>query len=231
MQESELKNLQEKLNIADAATHLYIEKNGDFTLHDIARRADITVSELFNYFSGKDEIIYFYYSSLIVRYRLMIDEIEDFDTFTLSEKLSNFAYTSFDLLKERETFVDETFRAYILHSCKRTNYEQEIENLFSDFFKHDSGKAASSEIFINDCSMRLIGKKYLHLINFWLKDESEDKEVTVELTDKVTALIQEAFYTSLADRSFDLAKFLFSNDVLSKQAPLWERITSSFDIK
>lgn len=231
MEESEMKYLQEKLHIADAMTQLYVEKNGSFTLHDIARRIDITVSELFNYFSDKEEIIYFYYSSLIIRYRLMIDEIEDFDTFTLSEKLSNFAYTSFDLLKEREAFVDKTFRPYILRSCRNTKYEQKIERLFSDFFKHDSGKAASSEIFINDCSMRLIRKKYLYLIDFWLQDESEDKEVAIELTDKVTGLIQEALYTSVADRSFDLAKFLFSNDVLSKQVPLWDRITSSFDIK
>jgi AcrR family transcriptional regulator len=231
MEEAEMKYLQEKLVITDAATQLYVEKNGSFTLHDVARRADITVSELFNYFSDKHEIIYFYYSSLIIRYRLMIDEIEDFNTFTLSEKLSNFAYTSFDLLKEREAFVENTFRAYILHSCKRTEYEREIETLFSDFFSRDSGKAASSELLVNDCSMRLIRKKYLYLINFWLNDESEDKEVTVELTDKVTGLIQEALYTSVADRSFDLAKFLFSNDVLSKQIPLWKKITSSFDLK
>lgn len=231
MEEAEIKQLQNKLEIADAVSRLYVKKQGDFTLHEVAAASGITVSEIFNYFESKDDIIYFFYSSLITRYRLMIDEIEDFGSYTLSEKLSNFVYTCFDMMDEREEFVQQTFRRYILHSCKKTTYEHKIEELFADFFKHDEGAAASSEAMISDCSLRLFQKKYLQLVNFWLNDESEDKEVTIELTDKVTGLIQEAMYTSVIDRSFDLAKFLFSNDILSQQIPLWKKITSSFEIK
>lgn len=231
MQNLNIEELQQKLEIADAATQLYVEKNGSFTLHDVANRADITVSELFNYFDDKHAIIYFFYTSLVIRYRLMIDEIEDFETFTLSEKLSNFAYATFDLMDEREQFVEQTFCPYILRTCKRTEYEKNIETLLSDFIKNDSGKSASSDFITNDCSMRLIGKKYLHLVDFWINDKSEGKEVTMELTDKVTGLIQEALYTSVIDRSFDLAKFLFSNDILTRNNTIWQKINSTFEIK
>ncbi len=230
MEDEEIQHLQNKLEIADATSQIYIKQQGSFTLHDVARTTGLTVSEIFNYFDSKDDIIYFFYSSLITRYRLMIDEIEGFGDYTLSEKLSNFAYTCFDMLEEREAFVRQTFRPYILHSCKKTEYEQKIEHLFADFIKHDSGKAASTEVLINDCSLRLFQKKYLHLVNFWLNDESEGKEVTIELTDKVTGLLQEAMYTSVIDRSFDLAKFLFSNDIMSQQVPFWKKFTSSFEI-
>lgn len=231
MEDLNIEELQIKLKIADAATQLYVEKDSNFTLHDVAKRADFTVAELFNYFPDKHSIIYFFYSSLITRYRLMVEEIEDFDSFTLSEKLSNFAYASFDLLKERKAFVEKTFGSYIMHSCKKTEYEEKIEQLLSNFVKQDSGKAASTDSLINDCSLRLIRKKYLHLVDFWLHDDSEDKEVTMELTDKVTGLIQEALYTSVIDRSFDLAKFLFSNDMLARRNPLWDKLTSTFEIK
>lgn len=231
MEDSELNELRAKLEIADAVTKLYVEKGGSFTMHDVAKRTGASVGELFSYFADKEEIIYFYYASLITRYRMMIEEIDDFETFTLSEKLSNFAYTSFDLMQEREEFVQQTFRSYIMHSCLQTDYEQEVEALLYDFFRDDRGKTASSDLLITDCSMRLIRKKYLHLVDFWLKDESEDKEVSVELTDKVTGLMEEALYTSVVDRSFDLAKFLFANDVIATKVPLWKKISSSFEIR
>lgn len=231
MNDTDLQALQNKLKIADAATKIYLEKKEGFTLHDVAKRANITVAEIFNYFKDKHEILYFYYESMVIRYRLMIEEIEDFDSYTLSEKLSNFAYASFDLMSEREEFVRQTFDAYILHSCTKTDYEKQIEGLLTDFIKNDAGKAASSDVVVNDCSLRLIRKKYLHLIDYWLYDESEGKEVTMELVDKVTGLIQEALYTSVIDRSFDLAKFLFSNDLSTRRNKLWKKISSTFEIR
>lgn len=231
MEESAYNNLESKIQIAEAAARLYVKNNGSFTMHDIARATDLTVSEVLRLFADKESIVYFYYHSLLIRYRMMIGEIEGFAEFTLSEKLSNFAYTSFDMLEEHEAFVEQTFRAYILHSCRTSDFEEEIESLFRDFFEHDPGKAASTDLFINDCSMRLIRRKYLHLLDFWLRDDSEGKEVTLELTDKVTGLIEEALYTSVIDRSFDLAKFLYANDVLSKKVPLWDRLTNSFEIR
>lgn len=231
MENLNIKELQRKLEIADAATQLYTQKGDSFTLHDVAKKAEITVSEIFNYFDDKNDIIYFFYTSLVIRYRLMVEEIEDFDSFTLSEKISNFAYASFDLMEEREVFVKKTFRPYILCTCKQTEYQKKIESLLSDFLANDSGKAASSDIIVNDCSLRLVAKKYLHLVDFWLHDESEGKEVTMELTDKVTGLIQEALYTSVFDRSFDLAKFLFSNVILKQRSKFWDNLTSTFEIK
>lgn len=231
MKDPDLQTLQAKLTIADAATKIYLKKKENFTLHDVAKRADITVAEIFNHFKDKYEILYFYYESFVIRYRLMIDEIEDFESYTLSEKLSNFAYASFDLMAEREEFVRQTYDAYILHSCKKTEYEEQIEELLADFIKNDPGKAASSDVVVNDCSLRLIRKKYLHLIDFWLYDESEGKEVTMELVDKVTGLIQEALYTSVIDRSFDLAKFLFSNDLSARRNKFWDKVSSTFEIR
>jgi AcrR family transcriptional regulator len=231
MNDKELKRFKIKLSIADAAARLYVEQNGSFSLHQVARETDLNVGAIFEFFDDQQEIIYFYYASLVKRYRLMIEEIEGFEGFTLSEKLSNFAYASFDMMAERETFVKQTFKHYILCSCKQTAYEEQIEHLLKEFFENDPGRSASSDMMINQCSLRLVRKKYLHLVRFWLNDNSEGKQMSMELTDKVTGLIEEALYTSVVDRSFDLAKFLFSNETISRHVPLWDKITSSFEIK
>jgi AcrR family transcriptional regulator len=230
MNNSEFEHFKVKLAIADAAAELYVRHNGSFNLHQVAREVDLKVGDIFEYFDNRTDIIHFFYASIVKRYRLMIEDIEGFEEFTLSEKLSNFAYTSFDILADQEAFVDATFGRYILYSCKKTAYENEIENLLADFFENDGGRSASSDLAINQCSLRLFRKKYLHLIKFWLNDESEDKQVSVELTDKITGLIEEAFYTSVIDRSLDIAKFLFSNGTISQHIPLWDKIKSSFEI-
>lgn len=231
MNENEFKEFEIKFAIADAAARLYVEHNGSFSIHQVAKEMDLNVGTIFEFFSDQQEIIYFFYSSLVKRYRLMIEEIEAFGEFSLSEKLSNFAYASFDMMAEHEKFVDQTFNHYILCSCKTTAYEEQVEALLKGFIEDDSGRSASSSIMVNRCSLRLIRKKYLHLVKFWLNDTSENKQVTTELTDKVTGLIEEALYTSMFDRSFDLAKFLFSNNTISDHVPLWDKVASSFEIK
>ena len=231
MTEAEIKELQNKIQIADAATQAYVANDSSFTFHDVAQRTDLSVGEVFSYFDSKQDILDFYYASLVIRYRIMIDEIEGFEEFTLSEKLSNFAYASFDLMREREEFIAKTFRSHVLRRCKKTEYDEKIEDLLRDFIESDSGRAASSDVVLNYIGLGILRKKYLSLVSFWLNDESEDKEVTTELIDKVTGLIQELLYTSVVDRAIDLAKFIYSNDVLSQQFPLWRRIQNSFEIR
>src|SRR5699024_6708789 len=86
-----------KFAIAESATDLYVEAEGQFYIRDVAKAAEIDPGEVFDYFPNKQAILQYYYTMLVYRYRMMIEEIEQFDSYTLSEKFSNFAYTSFDM--------------------------------------------------------------------------------------------------------------------------------------
>ena len=231
MQQPDLEELQKKLDITDAAIQLYVAQDGVFNLHQVARKTEQTVEAIFDLFPDKESILHFFYTSLVIRYRLMTSEIEDFDSYTLSEKLSNFAYASFDMLKERQAFVEATFGPMILYSCTKTDYEDRIEQLLVHFFKNDSKAASSSSLFLNRYFFTFIKQKYLWLVAFWLKDNSPDKAKSMELTDKAAGLIQEMMYTSVIDRSIDLAKFAYANKPACTQLPLWDKITSTFEIR
>src|SRR5690606_4589826 len=112
-------------------------------------------------------------------------------SYSLSEKFSNFAYTSFDMLDEKEAFVEKTFQKLILQSYSKTDFELEIENLLREFLKDDVRLSASSSIVLNTCFYSFLRVKYLELIRFRLSDTSEGRELTMELTDKLTTLLQE----------------------------------------
>jgi AcrR family transcriptional regulator len=224
--------IETKFALADAATDLYMENEGDFRIKDIAQAADIEPGEVFDYFPNKDAVLQFYYASIIFRYRLMLDEIDAFDSYTLSEKFSNFAYTSFDMLAEKRSFVEATFGRLILRSYAKTDFEKEIEQLIEQFLDEDPRLSASSEMVKNDYFYTFLRMKYLGLVRFWISDESEGHELTMELTDKLTNFLQELMYNSIADQGFELGKFLYSNKkAFLNNIPVVKQIFSTIEIR
>lgn len=203
--------LETKILISEQAVEQYIRQNGSFTLKSIARELDMTVGEIFNYFPDKRSILQFHYASLVFRYRAMVDEITDFESYMLGEKLSNFAYTSFDMLEERKPFVDATFQKLIVCSPEKTEYEKEIEKLLEEFIANDALVSTTSDAFSNRYLYSFFRCQYFGLIRFWLNDRSEGHVLTMELTDKLTGFVQEVMYSAILDRGLDIVKFVVSN--------------------
>lgn len=221
-----------KYRIADAATDLYIEGDGAFTIKETAKKLDLDPADIFDYFANKQAILEFYYASLVIRYELMIDEIEAFDSYTISEKLSNFIFTSFDMLEEKKEFVDATFESMIFCSFSKTDFENEVERLTEQFLQEDDNLAISTTMFLNHYLYSFLRRKYLELVRFWLNDNSEDHELTMELTDKLTSFLEELLYNTVFDKGFDLAKFIYSNrKVCLQNIPVVKEILSKVEIR
>lgn len=221
-----------KYQIADAATDLYIEGDGEFFIKDVADKVDIDPAEVFNYFPNKQAILQFYYAALVVQYEMMVDEIDDFSSYTLSEKFSNFAYASFDMLSEKQAFVEATFEKLVLRNYTKTDFEKEIERLIGQFLEEDQRLSMSSTVVLNSYFYTFLRRQYLELVRFWLNDSSEDKELTMELVDKLTNILQELMYNAMLDKGVDLAKFIASNkEEFFKNIPIVKQICSKIEIR
>lgn len=221
-----------KYQIADIASDLYVAGDGDFTLKAVASELELTVGEIFNYFPNKKAILEFYYASFVIRYELMIEEIEGFEGYSLSEKFSNFAFASFDMLQEKKAFVNRTFEDLVIYSYSKTAFEKEVERLSRKFLQSDPRLADSSILILNDCYYSFLRRVYLRLVQFWLNDESEQQEMTMELTDKLTSLMEEVMYNRVLDKGFDLGKFIYSNqEAFLDQIPFVNRIFSKIEIR
>lgn len=221
-----------KFAMADVATDLYIQGDGRFYIKDIAKEVDITPAEVFNYFPNKKSILEFYYASLIIRYEMMINEIDGFNSYTLSEKLSNFAFTSFDMLQEKETFVEATLSDYVLNSFTKTDFEKELERIIKQFLQNDDHISISSTLVLNSYSYAFLRRQFLELLRFWINDTSEDKELSMELTDKATAVLEELMYNPVIDKSFDLAKFIHANrKAFINNIPIVKQLCSKIEIR
>jgi len=204
-----------KIELTEAAVDLYIEEK--FTIPNLASKTGKTASEIYSLFPNKNAILKFYYPSLIVRYQAMISEIDDFDSYSISEKLSNFAFTLFDMMDERREFVEDTFDKYVWTCSSKSEFQKLIKSLFKDFFTSDGKIATSAGFFMGDLFYSSLKIQFLSLIKFWLDDNSEGRERTFALTDKITGFIEELIYSKIVDKGFDLAKYSMSAFGFNKQ--------------
>lgn len=209
--------INSKLEITESAIQLYMD--GNFTISNLVDKTGKTASDIYNLFPNKKSILSFYYTGLIYQYRAMIVEIGDFDSYTVSEKLSNFIYTTFDMMNEKRVFVEDTYNEYIFRKSE-SKFQEEVKELFEEFISDDPDIAVSAAFFIGDYFYSFLAKEYTHILKFWTKDNSEGYERSMALTDKLTAFVEELIYNKIIDKGFDLAKYLVNHAGLGNNIPI-----------
>ena len=198
--------LAQKQKIVSAAIALYIDDRANFTIANIARKTRIKKVEIYNFFNSRSAILKYYYPLCVERYRIMTADIDDFAIWSLEEKLANFAYALFDMLQEEREFVEEHFDEAIVHGSATSRFEHDVGALLNEFIGEDctTGWLAS-----------FLAREYVHLIGFWLADESSDAQRTMALVDKGASFVGEAVHSSaLLHKGIDLTKYLVANDIV-----------------
>lgn len=223
-----VEQINDKIDLCEAAIDIKLA-NQEFTLAQLTEATGKSASEIYSLFSNKKAILEFYYPSLVIRYSAMIEEIEEFESYTISEKISNFIFTLFDMMDERMEFVENSFEEMVFQKGYNSEFHTEVTTLFKHFFTTDGRIAVSAGFVMNDFFYEFVAKEYLHIVKFWLNDESDSKERTFALTDKLTGFVEELVYNKIVDKGFDLAKYLINHAEFAKKIPLFgEWISSLF---
>lgn len=209
--------INSKLQVTEAAVQLY--QNDRYTMSNLVDETGLTASEIYSLFPNKRAILEFFYEGIVIRYRAMISEIDDFGSYTVSEKLSNFVFTSFDMMEEHRAFVESTYDAMVFRR-DRSNFRSAVQELFRDFITEDADVAVSASFFMGDFFYSFLAKEYTHILKFWLKDKSAGSERSMALTDKLTGFVEEVLYNKIADKGFDLAKYLYNHAGLGRDIPV-----------
>ncbi len=210
--------INKKIDITWAAVEIY-ENKGRVSIPDLVNKTKISATEIYHLFPNKKAILEYYYPALVFQYWAMIDEIEDFENYAISEKFSNFIYTMFDLMSEKMSFVEDTFDKYVLRKGSNSEFHAEATSLFKEFLTTDGNIAVSAGFFMGDFYYKTLTTQYLFLIKYWLNDSSDNKERTLALADKLSSLFEEIVYNKAIDKGFDLVKFIFGNNSFEDWLP------------
>jgi hypothetical protein len=206
------KNIQFKTKIAECGARRYVQ-NSRFTYRSLAFELSVDETEISKHFSSRSSLLRYFYESRILLHQEQIDQIDDYATFSLGEKLSNLFLTLFDLFDEHREFVQLTYDEFTIKhpdSCFKKLFLKEIEQIFSS----DNRIAASSGVFINQRIYLFMFYSFNTILKSCFCDDTKNHEHCMALTDKLCSFVEELFYTQVLDKGFDLGKFLIYNSPL-----------------
>ena len=217
--------INKKIEITWAAVDIYQEKK-KVSIPDLVNKTNISATEIYQLFPNKQAILAYYYPALVLQYWAMIEEIEDFESYAIGEKFSNFIYTIFDMMGEKEAFVTDTFNKYVFKKGSKSKFHEETTTLFKEFLTTDGNIAVSAGFFMGDIFYKTLSSQFLFLIQYWLKDSSKDKDRTLALADKLSSFFEEIVYNKTIDKGFDLLKFIVGNNDIESWIPKFDSCSS-----
>lgn len=191
------------------AIDLYLEDKKSYNMRNLAVKMEMEPAEVYKHFPTKEAILKAFYTDVVKQYKQMTTEIDDFHTYSLAEKMQNFAYASFDMFTEEREFFNQTFDRLVLKDGIKQGMGKQVRAMLKDWISEDERIADSAQPFIGDFTYDFLTREYFHLLHFWKTDDSEDAERTVALTDKLTTLLEELFYSKVVDKSIDTFKYVF----------------------
>ncbi|MFU8813310.1 MAG: hypothetical protein ACNA78_10110 [Balneolaceae bacterium] len=214
---------KKKIRIASAGVDKYL-KNPRFSIASLAEELQMDAGEIYDLFPNRRQLLLYYYEDCMRQVRESTTAIPDYASFSLAEKLSHVALTLIDLFNDKRAFVALTYKEMIACKRTRTTFAKEAIAEIESILTSDQKQSAISSFLSSQTVTTKIFYTHLHgLIAFWLKDESENDQKTMELVDKWCAFVQEAAYSSIIDRGFELAKFAYQQLPSCKSSPIHQR--------
>ena len=205
---------EQKLLIATAAVQAWEVRGHQPGLFEIAAMAGIPASEIYAHFPNVPAIFHFWYESLPQRYQLMIAELDAYNELTLSEKLTNMMLTITDMMEEQMPFVQATFSSMVFKNQNWHPFCKENELLLKEIITSHQGLSRTAQIVLWDDVYAFLSKEFLHVIKFWMRDTSPDRQKTMALLDTFNGLVSELMTNRLIDRGTDLARFFWNEGLI-----------------
>jgi len=203
------KKTKKKIKIAETAANLYPE-NRRFKISAVARELEMKTADIFELFPNRRAILEFYYESRLLLLDEMVEKIDGFNQYTLSEKLSTAILSVLDLFQDHREFVLESYRKLVQYSCRPSRFSSELRNRVSSILESDQNISYTARLLFQSAFVNLFMFHFHCIVYFWQEDRSDAHTNTMALVDKWTSLVQELFYNAVIDKSADLIRFLLS---------------------
>jgi AcrR family transcriptional regulator len=209
-----------KAKILESAVELIIEKGfKNASMREMAKNAGVSNPTIYNYFPTKEKILYAYVEQKHKETALILQEIEDFNSYTLREQLQTLIETELELYLEDREFVLQISEMVFHSAGLKLESLYSNNEIFTDMVKDMLEIAIEAEEIpqppLEEHLPRLFWDYYIMVVAYWVKDESEMFQNTTQFIDHSLGVIEALLQSSIMNKAHDLGLFLFKTHLLS----------------
>ena len=198
-----------KLKIFETALEIYCENPSQLSVRTVAKELNLKREEVYTYFSSKNAILRYFYQLCFEEYTKQTDEIGDYSNYSLEEKLGHLVYTHIELFQKEKEFVESTFNEIIFKANANNLFQKSLEKQVEIILDTSEGDAS---ILPKKYLAMILVKELFHIFKFWIKDDSEKSEDTIELIDKIIAFLGEILSNQIITKGIDLGRTLWGQN-------------------
>ena len=198
-----------KFKIFETALEIYCDNPTHYSVRTVAKELKLKREDVYAHFSSKNAILRYFYQLCFEKYLKHTDEIEEYGKFSLEEKLGHLVYTHIELFQKEKEFVESSFDEIIYKANANNVFQKSLEEQIEKILNDSEGDA--SILPSKYLSMFLV-KELFHIFKFWIKDDSEQSEQTIELIDKIIAFIGEILSNQIITKGVDLGRTLWDQN-------------------
>lgn len=209
-----------KVKILQAAVDLIIEKGFDHaSMREIAKNAGVSNPTIYNYFPSKEKLLYAYIEQKHEETREIIQNIENFHTYTLREQLQTLVETELELYLEDREFIIQIADMVFHSSGLKITALYESNRIFVETVEEMLSIAIEAgeinEPPFKEHLPRLFWDYFIMVTAYWIKDESEMFENTTQFIDHSLGVVEAVLHSEILNRASDLGMFFFKTHILS----------------
>lgn len=209
-----------KAKILQCAVELIIEKGFKHaSLREIAKNAGVSNPTIYNYFPTKEKLLYAYIEQKHEQTARMLEEIEDFHTYTLREQLQTLIESELEFYLEDREFIVQISEMVFHSSSVKLNSIYETKAKFMEIVEQmleiaiEAGEIKEPPF--KNYLPQLFWDYFISVVAYWVKDESEGFENTTQFIDHSLGVLEALLHSDILDKASGLGTFLLKTHLLS----------------
>ena len=208
-----------KIKILKSAVDLMTIKGyKNASLREIAKEAGVSNPTIYNYFPSKEKILYFYIEQKLVETSHLLQNIEDFNTYSLREQLQTLIETQLEFYLEDREFVTEIMSMALTPSIGAMELIYDSKEKFTEMVSEMLEIAIEAQEIdeppFKEYMPQLFWDYNVAVVAYWIKDDSEMFENTTQFIDNSMGVIEALLKSNILQKSSELGMFMFKTHML-----------------
>ncbi len=213
MKVSKATKKQTKRKIIKAAIDVITKKSFEAaSMREIAQNAGIGEATIYNYFSTKEQLLFGFIEQTHEDIKKELLKIENFDSFSLKEKLQMWFETVLIHYLPNREFIQITYKQIHHNPITSLTYLKPLRNNFHELILSWINNAIEKNEIQDQAMLNWLSEHLWEygagIVWYWLKDDSPQFNQTTQLIDMTLDVIIQCIESNLLGKLSDISSFL-----------------------